>query len=114
MEHTEPKHKPSPKLAVDDVLSSLQDLVRNELADDEQAATPEPAPSARMGGGKVMVTWKIGPGGKVIGARVTSNSLSGGARVGSCISRSIRRWRFPSSSGYAVVRFPFLFSSGLK
>jgi hypothetical protein len=50
MEHTEPKHKPSPKHALDDVLSSLQDLMHNELNDAPPPATT--APATRRGGGK--------------------------------------------------------------
>ncbi len=67
-----------------------------------------------MGGGKITVQFKIAPTGKVVGARTAGNSLSGGGSVGSCITRAVRRWRFPQSQGYSVVRFPFLFSSGLK
>jgi hypothetical protein len=67
-----------------------------------------------MGGGKITVQFKIAPTGRVVQARTASNSLKGGASVGSCITRAIRRWRFPQSQGYSVVRFPFLFSSGLK
>jgi hypothetical protein len=67
-----------------------------------------------MGGGKITVQFKIAPTGKVVGARTAGNSLKGGGSVGSCITRAVRRWRFPQSQGYSVVRFPFLFSSGLK
>ena len=51
MEHTEPKHKPSPKHALDDVLSSLQDLMHNEL-NDAQPPSPIAAPATRRGGGR--------------------------------------------------------------
>ncbi len=67
-----------------------------------------------MGGGKVTVQFKINPQGRVVGARAAGNTLKGGGSVGSCITRAVRRWRFPQSKGYSVVRFPFLFSSGLK
>lgn len=55
MEHTEPKHKPSPKHALDDVLSSLQDLMHNEL-NDAPPPSPTVAPATRRGGGKVSAT----------------------------------------------------------
>ncbi len=67
-----------------------------------------------MGGGKVTVQFKINPQGRVVGARAVSVTLKGGGSVASCITRAVRRWRFPQSQGYSVVRFPFLFSSGLK
>lgn len=67
-----------------------------------------------MGGGKITVQFKIAPTGRVVQARAASNTLKGGGSVGSCITRAVRRWRFPQSQGYSVVRFPFLFSSGLK
>jgi len=67
-----------------------------------------------MGGGKIIVQFKIAPTGKVVQARAAGNTLKGGGSVGSCITRAVRRWRFPQSQGYSVVRFPFLFSSGLK
>ena len=67
-----------------------------------------------MGGGKIIVQFRIGPDGRVIGAGVKANTIGNGGSVGSCISRAVRRWRFPKSAGYAVVRYPFLFSSGLK
>lgn len=67
-----------------------------------------------MGGGKVTVQFKIAPTGRVVQARAAGNSLKGGGSVASCITRAVRRWRFPQSQGYSVVRFPFLFSSGLK
>lgn len=68
----------------------------------------------QVGSGRVTVSFKIGPTGQVLSARVDSNSLAGGADVGSCITRAIRNWRFPASEGYAEVRYPFLFSTGLK
>jgi len=67
-----------------------------------------------MGGGKITVQFKIAPTGSVVQARSAGNSLQGGGSVASCITRAVRRWRFPQSQGYSVVRFPFLFSSGLK
>ncbi len=67
-----------------------------------------------IGSGKITVSFKIGPNGRVIAARVAGSSLKDGGRVGSCITRAIRRWPFPKSQGYAMVRYPFLFSSGLK
>lgn len=67
-----------------------------------------------VGSGRVTVSFKIGPTGQVLAARVEGNTLAGGAEVGSCITRAIRRWRFPPSAGYAEVRYPFLFSTGLK
>lgn len=70
--------------------------------------------SPTMGGGKITIQFKIAPTGRVVQARTASNSLKGGGSVGSCITRAVRRWRFPQSQGYSVVRFPFLFSSGLK
>ncbi|MFH2007207.1 MAG: AgmX/PglI C-terminal domain-containing protein [bacterium] len=76
----------------------------------ENALKQNPA----MGGGKIGVQFKISPDGRVAQARVAANSLQGGGTVGACITRAIRRWRFPLSKGYSVVRFPFLFSSGLK
>ncbi len=46
-----PKHAPSAKLALDDVLKSLQDLIRNDLPDVSSATGPrgeaEPAPMAQ-------------------------------------------------------------------
>ncbi|MDY0004555.1 MAG: AgmX/PglI C-terminal domain-containing protein, partial [Polyangia bacterium] len=67
-----------------------------------------------IGSGRVTVAFKIGPNGQVLSVRVEANTLAGGAEVGSCIARAIRHWRFPTSEGYAEVRYPFLFSTGLK
>ncbi|GMQ91351.1 MAG: hypothetical protein BMS9Abin11_0659 [Gammaproteobacteria bacterium] len=53
MEHTEPKHKPSPKHALDDVLSSLQDLMRNELDSARPPSRPPTSSTTRKGGAKV-------------------------------------------------------------
>lgn len=67
-----------------------------------------------MGSGRVTANFKISPAGSVISARVVSNTLSGGGAVGSCITRLIRYWRFPASSLYTSVTYPFFFSSGLN
>lgn len=67
-----------------------------------------------VGSGKITVAFKIGPNGHVISARVAASSLAGGAAVGACVTSAIRRWSFPKSDGYSLVRYPFLFSSGLK
>ena len=66
MEHVEPKHKPSPKHTLADVLGSLQDLVRNELADN---TPPEPSPS--------IDTTSQQRGGSKVSANDVLNSLKG-------------------------------------
>lgn len=67
-----------------------------------------------LGSGRVTVKFKISPAGMVISARAISNTLKGGSAVAACITRTIRRWRFPASTLYSHVTYPFFFSSGLK
>lgn len=47
MLHQRPKHKPSPKHTLDEVLKSLQDLIRNDLVDAGASFKHAPAPAAR-------------------------------------------------------------------
>lgn len=44
-----PKHKPSPKHTLDEVLKSLQDLIRNNLVDAETASEHPPPGASRAG-----------------------------------------------------------------
>lgn len=60
--------------------------------------------------GKIVVQFTIsGDTGRVIKARIESNTM-GNAEVSSCILRRIRRWRFPKPEGGNVtVAYPFTF-----
>lgn len=51
MADEKPKHKPSPKRTLEEVLKSLQDLIRNDLVSrrDANAAPPEPPPTPPAG-----------------------------------------------------------------
>lgn len=59
--------------------------------------------------GKVLVTWQIGAGGRVIAASVTNSTLSRKA-VGDCLVARLKTWRFPEppADKEPNVTFPFL------
>ena len=59
-------------------------------------------------GGKLTVSFRISPGGKVTSARV-SGSLKNSA-VRDCVARQIRGLKFPPK-GPATVKYPFIFDS---
>jgi hypothetical protein len=59
--------------------------------------------------GRVSINWRINLAGAVTSARVASSSLNN-ASVEGCMTRQIRRWRFPQpDGGEVVVTYPFIF-----
>lgn len=58
--------------------------------------------------GRVVVEFRIPPGGRVRQARVTESDLD--AETRRCIVAALRRWRFPdlNTGGVVVVRYPFV------
>ncbi len=59
--------------------------------------------------GRVEVTWRIDSNGNVRSVRVGRSSLRN-RRVEGCITRQVRRWRFPKpEEGECMVTYPFLF-----
>ncbi len=66
-------------------------------------------PSAR---GRVVVQFSISPTGRVPMAVVAEMTIAD-ARVGQCMARAVRRWRFPKRDGdaNAIVSYPFTLDS---
>ena len=63
-------------------------------------------------GGKVILNWNIGLDGKVMKVWVGSSTLKNGT-VESCMTRSIKRWKFTKpDGGICAIKFPFVFNSG--
>jgi outer membrane biosynthesis protein TonB len=59
--------------------------------------------------GRIAFDWTVSTSGKVKGVRVRSSTL-GSAKVASCISARIKRWKFPRpKGGEATITYPFLF-----
>ena len=59
--------------------------------------------------GRVEVTWRIDGSGNVRSVRVGRSTLRN-RRVEGCITRQVRRWRFPKpEEGECMVTYPFLF-----
>ncbi len=63
-------------------------------------------------GGKILIEWDIGTGGRVVRTRVLSNTLQS-ARVATCVRRLISGLLFPApeSDEIARVAFPFTFQA---
>jgi len=63
--------------------------------------------------GRVAIQFTIGPTGKVPVAVVASTTLSD-KKVGQCIAKSVKRWKFPkpTGGGVVVVTYPFVLSPG--
>jgi|GEM_PF-4592368 len=63
-------------------------------------------------GGKVDVKFTVSPTGSVASAAVASSTLNN-ASVESCITKKIKRWKFPQpkGGGIVVVKYPFNFST---
>lgn len=63
--------------------------------------------------GKLVLSWDIGEGGRVLGTRVKSNDL-GSQQVAECIMDRLRTWKFPEPPANQVVvveAYPFVFSN---
>ncbi|MCP4197282.1 MAG: AgmX/PglI C-terminal domain-containing protein [Proteobacteria bacterium] len=61
--------------------------------------------------GRIAFDWTVTSAGKVKGVRVRSSTL-GSPKVAGCISKQIRRWKFPRpKGGEAKITYPFLFRS---
>ncbi|MEE2643671.1 MAG: AgmX/PglI C-terminal domain-containing protein [Myxococcota bacterium] len=68
--------------------------------------------------GKITLLITIGASGsrgKVVGTpRVVGNTMTpkgAGSKVGSCVARKVRTWRFPKpAGGNAILRYPFIFT----
>jgi hypothetical protein len=58
--------------------------------------------------GTVKLYWRVEPDGKVSAVRVDNTTLSNPSAEG-CMSRQVKNWTFPKSSGVTNVNFPFLF-----
>jgi hypothetical protein len=64
-------------------------------------------------GGKVTLQWIINLDGSVKKVWVGNSSLGNG-KVESCMTRSVKRWRFTKpDGGMCQIKFPFVFNSGL-
>lgn len=60
-------------------------------------------------GGRLVVEFAVDTSGNVLTATVADTEIAD-ASVGACITRAVRRWRFPSPTGTVTVRFPFVLS----
>ncbi|MCP4606113.1 MAG: AgmX/PglI C-terminal domain-containing protein [Proteobacteria bacterium] len=61
--------------------------------------------------GRIVFDWTVTEKGKVKGVRVRSSTLSS-PNVANCISKRIKRWKFPRPEGGEVtITYPFLFRS---
>ena len=62
--------------------------------------------------GRIAFDWTVSKTGSVKGVRVRSSTL-GSPQVATCISKLIKRWKFPRpKGGEALITFPFLFRVG--
>lgn len=63
--------------------------------------------------GKLSVKFTIGADGKVIKVEITGDTL-GDDKVGTCLEKAIKRWKFPQPAGGGVVEvsYPFVLSPG--
>jgi len=62
--------------------------------------------------GRIETRWTINMQGRVVGAKITRNSM-GHAKVADCVLRTIRRVRFEKpEGGMCVVAWPFMFQPG--
>jgi hypothetical protein len=61
--------------------------------------------------GTVTIYWKIEVDGRVGTVRIEKTSL-GNPSAESCMSRQVKNWLFPHSTGTTNVNFPFIFRSG--
>ena len=59
--------------------------------------------------GRISINFTIDPAGKVPNAVVQESTLAD-AGVGTCIARSVRRWKFPKPPGGGIVRVTYPFS----
>lgn len=61
--------------------------------------------------GRVNIEFVIGATGKVTSAKVESHTMSD-AKVGNCIAKAVKRWKFPRPPGGGVVKvaYPFVLS----
>jgi hypothetical protein len=59
--------------------------------------------------GRIVIQWRIGPDGRVMGPRVRETTMRHGP-VEDCIVRQVQAMQFPRSPGTANVNFPFLFN----
>ena len=74
----------------------------------EKALGANPELSGQLG-----LSWRILPDGSVAKVRVEKSTL-GNKEVGNCVARVIQRWKFPKpDGGQCVVRYPFVFNSGI-
>jgi hypothetical protein len=90
--------------------STIGAVVQKNAADGrfcyEQALKKSPGTK-----GKVVMTWEVGPDGKVTSAGVKSNQGLD-ASVGECLAQKIKLWKFPESetgTPTVVAGFPFNF-----
>lgn len=91
--------------------SSIQGVIRKNIH--RVQACYERALRANPGiGGKVVVSFTIGPDGKVKDARVTHSTVADRAFQGKLLDL-IRRWRFPRPAGGGSIKvsYPFIFRS---
>ena len=63
--------------------------------------------------GKLTMTWRIGPNGRVEQAYVSDDRL-GNRKLAQCVTKQVRRWRFPKprEGAACLIQYPFVFSSG--
>lgn len=63
--------------------------------------------------GKVTLSWRIGIDGSVKKV-VVENSTLRNKKVEGCMTRNVKRWRFPKpEGGMCQIKFPFVFNAGL-
>ena len=58
--------------------------------------------------GKVVLNWKVDTEGHVTTSKIDNSTLSNPAAEG-CMSRQVKAWIFPKSTGPTTVNFPFFF-----
>jgi hypothetical protein len=60
--------------------------------------------------GKIIASWNVDLGGKVMKPRTASSTMKN-SKVEGCINRVIKRMRFkPPNGGICVIQYPFVFS----
>lgn len=93
------------------VRDSIRRVIRSHLNEVKYCVAQQRMQDGELEG-RVIVTFVIGPLGKVTESKLKSSSL-GNTKAEQCVTEAVRRWKFPNpSGGFLTVVYPFRFGSG--